>query len=113
MTSDAGERHFELAAAAVRLWTRLYTWRLDEDVRSERLAEIESDLWEAKHDAAPLAGWDILMRLGRGIPADLAWQGEERWDSLPRPVTIAVAGACGGYVTVVVTYWVIAVAALM
>jgi len=34
------------AAAAVRLWTRLYTSGLPVDVRHARRAEIASDLWE-------------------------------------------------------------------
>src|SRR5262245_8997329 len=107
MTKQADVQRFAFAASAVRLWTRLYTWRLDPDVRSRRVAEIESDLWEGRHDTPPLAAWGVLVRLGRGIPADLSWQCKERWESMPRPVTIAVAGVIGGVVTVAVAYWVI------
>jgi DNA-binding PadR family transcriptional regulator len=41
----------KLAIGAVRVWTRLYTWRTQPAVRTERCAEIESDLWESRHDA--------------------------------------------------------------
>jgi len=107
MTKQAELQRFEFAAGAVRLWTRLYTWRLDPDVRSRRVAEIESDLWEGRHATPPLAAWEVVVRLGRGIPADLSWQREQRWESTPRAVTIAVAGVIGGIVTVAVAYWVI------
>ena len=66
------------AAAAVRLWTRLYTSGLPVDVRTARRAEIESDLWEFVHDPDCDDGWHrsvhILLRLMRGVADDLRWR---------------------------------------
>jgi hypothetical protein len=42
----------QLSVAAVRLWTRVYTWRMPRSVREARIAEIESDLWECQSDEA-------------------------------------------------------------
>ena len=44
--------------------------------RRRRCAEIESDIWEALHDAenADATGIYILIRLARGMPADLSWR---------------------------------------
>jgi len=66
------------AAAAVRLWTRLYTSGLPVAVRTARRAEIESDLWEFVHDPDCDDGWHrsvhILLRLMRGVADDLRWR---------------------------------------
>jgi TonB family protein len=65
------------AAACVRRWTRIYTWRLPPSVRKARCQEIESDLWESAHDfhitPAELA-IQIGMRLTLGIADDVAWR---------------------------------------
>jgi hypothetical protein len=67
-----------IAAAAVRLWTRLYTSGLPVDVRNARRAEIESDLWEFVHDPDGDDGLHrpvhILLRLMRGVADDLRWR---------------------------------------
>ena len=69
-----------LAIATVRAWTRLYTWRMPPDLREARRAEIESDLWEFRQDAAHARGVGpaahVLVRLLRGVPADLVWRTE-------------------------------------
>jgi TonB family protein len=66
-----------LSAACVRLWTRIYTWRLPPAVREARCREIDSDLWEAAHDPdmtqAELA-IQMFMRLTLGIADDIAWR---------------------------------------
>ena len=66
------------AAAAVRLWTRLYTSGLPVAVRNARRAEIASDLWEFVHDPDCDDGWHrsvhILLRLMRGVADDLRWR---------------------------------------
>ena len=70
----------DVAVAAVRWWTRLYTWRMEPALGEARRAEIESDLWEFRQDRAhgsdvsPAA--QVLVRLLRGVPADLAWRTE-------------------------------------
>ena len=60
----------------VRTWTDLYTWRMNEDARAVRVAEIESDLWECATERRadrrlPLV---ILARLVKGMPDDLLWR---------------------------------------
>jgi hypothetical protein len=69
-----------IAVALVRLWTRLYTWRLPGDVRDARRAEIESDLWEFQHDneRVPTVGSaaHLIARVIRGVPDDLSWRAD-------------------------------------
>lgn len=59
-----------------RSWTSLYTRGVSPTAREERVAELESDLWE--HRAATGDGLAtqaaILSRCVRGMPADLAWR---------------------------------------
>jgi hypothetical protein len=65
-----------LAVVLLRSWTRAYTRGTHAEVRRRRCAEIESDLWEALHDPenADATGVHILIRLARGMPADLSWR---------------------------------------
>jgi hypothetical protein len=87
-----------IAVSAVRLWTRLYTWRLPPALREARRAEIESDLWESQCDAqtrsapsALRASRHMLGRLIRGIPDDLVWRAEHMIATRRlRPRTIAL-----------------------
>jgi hypothetical protein len=71
-----------VALAIVRGWTRLYTARMDPQLRDTRRAEIESDLWELHEDArrrgaSPwLIAVHMLLRLVFGIVDDLAWRAE-------------------------------------
>ena len=68
-----------IAVGLTRLWTRLYTCRLPDDLRNARRAEIESDMWEWRHDAKarghgqPTAA-HVLARLICGVPDDLSWR---------------------------------------
>lgn len=65
-----------IVAGAVRLWVRVYTTWLPADVKNDRRAELESDLWEEVHAAShrPLAAaFQMLARWLLGIPADLSW----------------------------------------
>ena len=63
--------------ACVRHWTRIYTWRLPPAIRDARREQIDSDLWEGAHDVE-LTQRELVMqmvtRLARGIPDDLAWR---------------------------------------
>ena len=56
-----------ITATLVRAWTRLYTVGMPREWRDQRRAEIESDLWESEQQ-------DAIVRLIRGMPADLGWR---------------------------------------
>lgn len=70
--------------STVRAWVRLYTAGLEPGLRSERRAEIDSDLWEHRHQpAADLRSSSTLSlaiwgRWAAGIPADLSWRVSQR-----------------------------------
>jgi len=74
-----------LAAAIglVRGWTRLYTAGMEPDARTERCAEIDSDLWEFHEDARrrgatpTLLALHMALRLVLGIRHDLVWRAEQ------------------------------------
>ncbi len=71
-----------VAAAAVRVWTWLYTLPLGREVRESRRAEIASDLWECDHDAERpgpdgLRATDLLVRALHGLPDDVRWMCEQ------------------------------------
>jgi hypothetical protein len=61
---------------AVLAWGRWYTSDLPDELAADRIAELESDVYEerAAADGAPGVGRSILARAVRGIPADLAWR---------------------------------------
>ena len=59
------------AAHLVRWWTRAYTIGLPRSERDDRLAEVESDLWESQTD--PDASREILSRLFLGALDDVSW----------------------------------------
>lgn len=67
-----------IAAAAVRAWTRVYTCGMSAGARDNRRMEIESDLWESRHDpdrdAGLRAAGRIVLRLVLGVPDDLFWR---------------------------------------
>lgn len=65
-----------LAAAAVRLWTRIYTWRMRPGVRERRRAEVGADLHDHIADSTGdggLAG-QLLWRLIAGAHHDVIWR---------------------------------------
>jgi hypothetical protein len=70
----------DLAARVVRRWVRRYTRGLDPAVREVRRAEIESDVWEHRREAAAAGlrprqtGLEILARMVLGMPADIGWR---------------------------------------
>lgn len=61
---------------AVIAWGRWYTSDLPPGVADDRIAELESDVFEEREaaDGTPGVGRSILARAVRGIPADLAWR---------------------------------------
>jgi len=71
------------AARLVRTWVHLYTSGLPDQVRDDRRAEIESDLWSQLSEKSlsgsndGRVGIEILVRLVAGIPADLSWRSEQ------------------------------------
>src|SRR6266498_1521369 len=85
-------RSVRVAVAAVRAWTRMYTWRLPNGVRERRLAEIESDLWESQHDEA--AGSDLalnlIVRVVLGIVDDMRWRAEQVSVASPRRRVVSI-----------------------
>ena len=92
-----------IAAAVVRGWTRLYTWRLPVSVRTARLKEIDSDLWEFEADAAR-GEWrypslQALLRLAVGIPDDLRWRLESAPSGRAAAPRIILAGAAAVLLT--------------
>ena len=70
----------ELAASMVGRWCRLYTSGLPGDIADRRVEEVEADLHDhLAHERAAGTGegrlaLDLLSRMGRGIPADVAWR---------------------------------------
>ena len=70
----------DLAARIVRRWVRRYTRGVDPAVREVRCAEIESDVWEHRREAAAAGlrprqtGLEILARMVLGMPADIGWR---------------------------------------
>ena len=88
------------AIAAVRAWTRLYTWRVPRAIAAARRAEIESDLWECQRDPGAGRGlilpFHLLARLVIGIPDDLGWRVEHAGPVDPflrRSVAVTVSAA--------------------
>ena len=72
------------ARGLIRSWTSLYTTGLPKRLQTERLNEVESDLWDQQLDDS-LHGVnsdgtsrEMLVRLVTGMPADLAWRFEQQ-----------------------------------
>ena len=84
-----------LVERLVRTWTRLYTIGVAPDLRDRRRAEIESDLWESRHQPQrPYTAAHVLLRLLLGVRDDVAWRSSCR---RPSKVTrAAVAGLIAG-----------------
>ena len=66
------------ATAIVRRWTRLYTLPLNAATQRARRREIESDLWEFRHDrsrheTSEYMAFHLLVRAGLGASDDLLW----------------------------------------
>ena len=107
-------RSLRVAVWLVRAWTDLYTWRMNDDARAVRVAEIESDLWECANErrqdrVLPLV---ILARLVKGMPDDLAW----RTSHFIHPRAVRRTAAFGAIATVVtavvaIVVWIVVVAA--
>ncbi|MCC6268383.1 MAG: hypothetical protein IT300_12490 [Dehalococcoidia bacterium] len=68
-----------LSAGFARTWTRAYTLGLDAGAKTDRRAEIESDLWEHGTSLhwSGRAALEMALRCLLGIPADAAWRAEQ------------------------------------
>jgi TonB family protein len=94
-----------VAAVIVRLWTRIYTAGLPEDVRNRRREEIASDLWEAAH--APDRGGRLppslvmLIRLAAGTAQDLSWRIEKEASMTRQGLSVILLGPLAAAVVVV------------
>ena len=68
------------ATGLIRLWVTAYTLGLHSEDRRQRIAEIESDLWEYSSDAADngaapvTTSANMLLRLFLGVPMDVSWR---------------------------------------
>ena len=73
-----------LALSLARAWVRIYTSGMPPAVGDARRAEIESDLWEQRHEEqarrrrALSTAFRLLGRVLRGVPSDLSWRLEHR-----------------------------------
>ncbi len=94
------------AVGLVRLWTRVYSWRLPEPIRNARRAEIESDLWECQQAGTRTAGltFQIISRLILGLPDDLGWRFEH--DRARFQATRTALALIAGAVTIVTVVWI-------
>ncbi|MGE0228992.1 MAG: DUF4386 family protein [Dehalococcoidia bacterium] len=76
----ARQREDTFGAALARWWLRLYTAGLPPRLRERRELELESDLHEHQADrltgdaSETVVGLEIVGRVVRGVPADLAWR---------------------------------------
>jgi hypothetical protein len=65
-----------VAVMFVRSWTRAYTAGMPAQARRRRRAEVECDIWESLHDGdnTHRHATHILVRLVRGMRADVLWR---------------------------------------
>lgn len=98
-----------LAAGLARTWVRTYTRGLAGEARAERLAELDSDLYEQERDgrergiSIAALSWHILWRVALGVPADISWRIAEAQPSTALRVlgaALATRGAAGALWTV-------------
>ncbi len=85
----------------IRVWTHLYTFALPSEIRDRRRAEIESDVWESRHDP-DVPHHTLVIRLLTGVPADLLWRLEL---TLSRQHARAALGALAGAGVLALALW--------
>jgi len=84
----------------VRVWTYLYTFALPSEIRDRRRAEIESDVWESEHDP-DVPHHALVLRLLRGMPADVLW----RLEVTPSRQHAQAVGALAGTGVLLLALW--------
>lgn len=98
---------FAAAAGGMRLWTRLYTWRMEPALAAARRAEIESDLWAFERDDALRSNLSpalhLFMRFLTGMPDDLGWRVEH--DDLGDHLLRSRFVVTGAVALIVATFW--------
>jgi hypothetical protein len=90
-----------VSAWLVRAWTYVYTFALPSEIQERRRAEIDSDLWESAHDP-DVPRHAVVLRLLRGMPADLLW----RIEITPGPEQARVAAGLLGAAIMLAMVWV-------
>ena len=87
-------RLLRITVVMVRLWTRVYTWRMDPEVRDRRRAEVESDLFEqlAAERGDRFLPTSIIGRWLAGVHNDLMWRVEAEHESRDVMRRIALSG---------------------
>lgn len=87
----------DAAALAIRAWQWLVTAGLPAELRDRRREEIESDLWQSRHEWCGADGRIALLmlwRLASGAPHDLAWRIAHRGRTWPMVTKVAVVLVC-------------------
>jgi hypothetical protein len=93
-----------VAISVVRIWVRLYTFGLPQEIRDRRRREMESELSEHVRDdrAAGYRPVDtalhILARCVRGAPADIWWSAAEHWTRLVAAWALLVVWAWARFI---------------
>ena len=91
----------QFSIGLARAWTKLYTAGLGRELRTSRLAEIESDLWDQQEtDAADgvsrgATAMDMFARLVTGLTDDIAWRVERRGHNKRRKTMLSNISANG------------------
>jgi hypothetical protein len=98
----------------VRRWVRSYTRGLPPSTAARRVEEIDADLYDhiahAREAGQPRAGvaLDVLSRMVRGLPADIAWRRHEQ----QRALAVGPSARGGSMITNKTAYRIAAVIAL-
>lgn len=90
-------------------WTDRYTRGLPAEVRSERIDEIRSDVWEHRRafGATRSTLFAALSRCLRGVPADLTWRRSQRARGRHVSPSLACALRGGGWFLALASYLVL------
>jgi hypothetical protein len=88
-----------LPYTATRLWARLYTVGLPDDVKNTRRAEVESDVFESQVTSPSFL--EGLLCLVGGVPDDLVWRASRVESSLALLQSLLVLLAPGSAVSLV------------
>jgi hypothetical protein len=88
----------ERVAELVERWVRLYTSGLPELIRQRRVNELAADLHDqieherARSTSERRIALHIVLRMVRGLPADVTWRGQHKVQRPIRTIVLATAG---------------------